>query len=190
MPLLRARGRRGVLGWAGILVLLVVTAVPAAAAEDAPSREALVKAAFLLNFARFVEWPPSADPITIGVLGPDPFQGALEAVVTGEQVKGRALRVVHGLTLSALGHVDILYCVATEHLPQVLASLDSDPVLTVADLPDFCQEGGIIQFVHQGTKLRFTINDAAARHHHLHLSAQLLSVALPWPMPPHDGRTP
>src|SRR4051812_1011991 len=72
----------------------------AARAADIAASEYELKAAFIFNFTQFVDWPTnsfdsSADPIVIGIVGPDPFEGALEKIVEGEEVRGRKLKVEH-----------------------------------------------------------------------------------------------
>lgn len=164
------------------LFALLTLATGSGSAADA-SREYLLKAAFLLNFAQFVEWPPEAfagpeAPIRIGVLGADPFAGALEATVRGETVRDRPLEVVHATRAEDLRHCQMVFVGPSEagRSREVVEALAGAPVLTVSDNPDFTAGGGIIRFFLEGAKVRFQINPSAAERCRLKLSAQLLAL--------------
>jgi hypothetical protein len=140
-----------------------------------------VKAAFLLNFTKFIEWPPAAfisaeAPLTICVLGDDPFGNSLDQVVAGESVSGRRLAVqrIKGITPKAC---QVLYVSKSEkEVPGILSALGPG-VLTVSDREGFLREGGMIGFVIEGRRVRFDINLHAASRASLAISSRLLSVA-------------
>jgi hypothetical protein len=141
-----------------------------------------VKAAYLVNFARFVQWPPSTkvDSVEICVLGQDPFGRRLADLVAGEQVDGKDMRVKHVDNASAARTCQVLFIdrIAGKELAQIMKELSATPVLTVSDLPNFISQGGIIQFVLKDNRVRFEINLANAERVALTLNARLLNVAL------------
>lgn len=143
-----------------------------------------LKAAFLYNFARFVDWPVGAyetatSPIVIGVLGDDPFGKSLDDIVAGETVRGRKLVIVRGRTLEAVGDCHILF-VSTSHAEEsgrLAAALKPRSVLTVGEGARFAEEGGIVAFETAGGHVRLRINLAASRAAHVTISSQLLRQA-------------
>jgi YfiR/HmsC-like len=149
----------------------------------AQSNEYQIKAAFLYNFAQFVEWPPAAfasttAPFYIGVLGKDPFGKALDETVQGETIGNRKIIIQRSQQLAGLKSCQVIFISQSEkeHAAKILSELDSKPVLTVSEIAGFDQLGGIINFYLEGTKVRFEINPTAARHDGLKISAQLLSL--------------
>ncbi len=165
-----------------VLVALAGSAAPCAGAEPA-SKTAQVEAAFLFNFAKFVEWPAAAfpspeAPIVIGVLGEDPFGTALDELGRGELIRGRPLAVKRSPRLADLLDCQLVFISRSEaaHATDILKTIGAKPILTVGDFDGFGQSGGIIQFYLDGTKLRFLINPTVAQNAELKLSAQLLSV--------------
>ena len=143
-----------------------------------------VKAAYLFNFLKFVEFPnetftdPLA-PIVIGVVGDDPFGGALPQVVTGKTVQGRDLVVRSYRAGEEMRGAQILFISASEkkRLPMILSSLHGSSVLTVADMEGFLDAGGMIQFLNENDRVRFEINVDATSRAKLKLSSKLLSLA-------------
>jgi len=141
-----------------------------------------VKAAFLMNFTKFVEWPASAfrdeaSPLTICVLGDDPFGAALDRAVTGETAGGRRLAVLRIRRSPAPQTCQVLFVSSSEKNPaEVLEGLEPG-VLTVGDHEGFLKQGGIIAFVLQARHVRFDINRQAAARAALNISSRLLSVA-------------
>lgn len=153
-----------------------------AARADEPSREYQIKAAFLLNFTKFVVWPDSAfqdarSPLTICILGDDPFDGTLDRLVEGEAVNGHALAVERIQRAPRPKSCHVLFVSKSER--EVAATLrDVGPgVLTVGEGDSFLKEGGMIAFVLQENHVRFDIRQRAASKAALTLSARLLGVA-------------
>ena len=143
-----------------------------------------VKAAYLFNFLKFVEWPSDAfadplAPIVIGIVGDDPFGSALPEVVVGKMVQGRDLVIRRYHAGENMRGASILFISASEkkRLPQVLAGLHGASVLTVADMDGFLDSGGMIQFLFEDDRVRFAINVDAASRARLKVSSKLLSLA-------------
>jgi YfiR/HmsC-like len=153
-------------------------------AADQPSRaeEYRVKAAILYNLAKFVDWPPDAlpsptAPLTLCVLGVDPFGSAIDDAVKGRQVGGRPLVIRRIADVEPGCHVLFVSTSERKRTSLVLDRLGTSPVLTVGDGEGFSALGGMIELVTDGDRIRFSINTAAADHAKLHLSARLLAIA-------------
>ncbi|HWL17007.1 MAG TPA: YfiR family protein [Opitutus sp.] len=164
------------------LVFALLGTAWAGAAEAASEYD--VKAAFLYNFTRFVEWPgealpPVGAPLVIGIVGQDPFGSALDQLVRGESVQGRPVQVRRFSRRDRLDECHVLYISRTEaaHLPALLERLKGRPVLTVSDCERFAYDGGTIGLVMERGKVRFQINLDAARAAKLAISARLLRPA-------------
>jgi hypothetical protein len=142
-----------------------------------------VKAAYLLNFARFVEWPvdalPAASPLEIGIVGDNPFGAALEEVMRGKSANGHPIHLRHLHWDEVLTSCQIIFISASEeaHLPDILRHLGQDSVLTVSDIDRFSLRGGVIEFRMVGNRVRFDINREPAIAARLTISSKLLSVA-------------
>ncbi|MCG8587667.1 MAG: YfiR family protein [Proteobacteria bacterium] len=165
------------LGISGLVVLAFARQASAVSEQE-------LKAAFLFNFARFIEWPRdaflSADaPFTIGVLRDDEFHAVIEEVVDGKKVRGRSVAVTHvGQPEEARG-AHILFVPASQRAatPGVIEALEGSYVLTVADDENFSRRGGMVSFRRYDKKLRFDINETEARRSGLKISARLLALA-------------
>jgi YfiR/HmsC-like len=166
-----------------VLVCAHLVAAPNAHAQDALS-EYQVKAAYLFNFLKFVEWPDdsfadSLAPIVIGVVGEDPFGSALPQVTIGKTVQGRDLVIRKYHTGEGVRGAHILFISPSEkkRLPMILSSLRGSSVLTVADTEGFLDAGGMIQFLNENDRVRFAINVEATSRANLKMSSKLLSLA-------------
>jgi len=166
------------------MLVATLAAVLGASAQAAPAAEYRVKAAFLLNFLHFVEWPPETfananAPIVICVIGDDPFGDALEQTVEGEAVGQRRIVVRRARTIAEVPPSQLVFISRSEggRLDDVFAALGSaTPVLTVSDIDHFAGRGGIIGFLLDRNRVRFEIDRSAAQRRHLKLSSQLLSL--------------
>lgn len=163
------------------MAALCATGIFATAADRKPT-EYQVKAAYLANFAKFVEWPAGAisggNPIPICIVGEDPFGGALDAALSGESVNGHALVARRIGSMRDVDGCRILFISSSEAVNEfAMASIERTPVLTVSDVPGFLKHGGMIEFVLDANRVRFEINLAAARMAGLNLSSELLRVA-------------
>jgi hypothetical protein len=153
-------------------------------AQESPPTEYQLKAAFLLNFAKFVEWPPAAfakadSPIVLGILGENPFADVLEQTIQGKKVNNRELEVTKLPSSAGATNCHILFIGTSEkaRLPEILKGLGRASVLTVGETDGFTDSGGMINFVRQGNKIRFQINEVAAKSVGLKISSKLLSLA-------------
>jgi len=143
-----------------------------------------VKAAFLYNFAKFVEWPAqnfkgSDDPIAICTLGQNPFGSMLEDAVKGKTLEGRAFVVRAIPDVRQASGCRILFISSTEqkHLQLILKSIKAPGILTVGETEGFAKNGGIINFKLEGGMVRFEINVVAAAKEGLQIRSNLLSLA-------------
>jgi hypothetical protein len=165
-------------------VLMAVAGLVASATASAAPTEYQVKAVFLFNFSRFVEWPPAAfaspdAPFVVGVFGHDPFGADLDEVVKGRSVNGRPL-IVRRLQSAAEGSdCQILFIHQSEqrHLSEVLSALDRHSTLTVSDIPGAAQRGVMIRLVTEGGRVRMRVNVESARAAELVISSNLLRAA-------------
>jgi hypothetical protein len=183
MAVLRLSWRPRRLAAAAVALALLGPAWGRAAAPEYGEYD--VKAAFLYNFAKFVEWPADAfigerEPITLCILGDDPFGESLEAMVRGETVGGRQILIDRTRRRGELRSCHILFVSRSEsqRLPQVLAELRGASVLTVGDTPGFLEAGVLINFTLQDHKVRFGINPRAAERSRLKISSKLLRLAI------------
>jgi hypothetical protein len=171
----------GALGLASILTFADVVAAPA---PPAVTHEYDLKAAFLFNFAQFVEWPRDcfadpAAPLVIGVLGEDPFGASLDEIVDGETVDDHPLVVRRFHSVDEIGSCHILFISLSEsaRLEQVLKTLGHRSVLTVGEAKDFTARSGMIGFELAQRRVRLRINLTAANDARLTISSKLLRQA-------------
>jgi len=155
-----------------------------AQAQQPKANEFQVKAAYLYNFGRFVEWPDQnvpakSDAFEICVLGADPFGSTLDATLARETIAGRNVTAKRISKPQEIDSCRILFISSSEqaHLKEVLMALDKASVLTVSDIPRFSERGGMIGFVLDGDRVRFDVNLATAQDARLTLSSELLKVA-------------
>lgn len=164
-----------------LLGLLLACAAGSAPAQRAGEYE--VKAAFLTNFAKYVEWPARAfdsptAPLRVCVLGENPFGSVLEAFVAAERKTPRPLRFEEVESAEAAAACHIVYL--GRRLPELrrdLARLGDRPVLTVGEGEAFAEEGGIIAFRLERGRVRLTVNLATAQRAGLKISSRLLRLA-------------
>ncbi len=172
-------------GWALAVVaaLVPVAAIGTTAAPRTVAQEYDLKAAFLFNFAQFVEWPADAfaepgTPITIGILGQDPFGSSLDDIVAGETVHNRPLAVRRYQSVDQIESCQILFISPSEapRLGQIMKALAHRSVLTVGETKDFTHSG-IVAFDVIQRRVRLRVNLAAATEARLTISSKLLRQA-------------
>ena len=153
-------------------------------AQEAPDPlEYRVKAAYILNFARYVEWPASAftgadAPIHVCVIGGDPFGNLLDQALDGRRVHGRPFRVLRlPRPTGELCHVAFLGRATGAMSEAWRLALAGEPILTVGETPDFARDGGMIGFVLADETVRFEINVGALEAAGLEISSRVLTLA-------------
>lgn len=153
-------------------------------AQQSNPTEYQVKAAYLYNFGKFVEWPAkvtaASDFFSICVLGEDPFGSTFDATIAGESINGKKVVVKRIAKSQDAVSCRILFISSSEEsrLKEILAALDDTSVLTVSDISQFTRRGGMIRFVMEANRVRFEVNLTTAEHAGLTLSSQLLKVAI------------
>jgi hypothetical protein len=170
-------------GWV-LLPLLLLLAVPVKGSEPATQDPNKVKAAYILNFTRYVTWPTNAftatnSPWSVGVLGsPDPLGDALDKIFEGRTEQGRGFEVHRAPSLDQLPPCHIVFIAHkdSEKRRAALAAFKDKPVLTVSDEAYFLQDGGIIRF--QTTdRVQMSINLDQARASLLNIQTRMLEVS-------------
>jgi hypothetical protein len=171
-----------------VLTAAIVLAIDVVSASGPPQPARVtaveVKAAYLLNFGRFTTWPSAADtadsdPFSLCLIGADPFGVALETTVAGETIDGRpvAIRRIAAPSDAAACRIVFVGALKAAELTRLLRQLDGAPTLTVSDAPQFLEHGGMIQFVLDGSRVRFAVDLSATSRAGLMLSSSLLRVA-------------
>ena len=175
--------RRG-LRFFPMVALAALAISPGFLVAQGQSGEYHVKAAFLLNFAQFIEWPVEAfadaqSPIVVGVLGDDPFGSTLEEVFREASAQGRPLIIQRSRHVDDLRQAHLIFISRSERdrISEVVAGLKDVSAATVSEIPEFARRGGVINFYLDGKKVRFEINPGAAERKRLKISSQLLKRA-------------
>jgi hypothetical protein len=153
--------------------------------QQAKPTEYNVKAVYLYNFGKFIDWPAkiSSDQgtsFTICILGQDPFGSALDAALANQTIDGKGVVAKRISKSQEALNCRVLFISSSEqnHLKDILATLDKASMLTVSDAPAFAERGGMIQFVLDGNKVRFEVNVTNAEKAGLVLRSELLKVAV------------
>ena len=170
--------------WIAMLAAVWMLAVPGMQAQSSKISDYDVKAAYLFNFGRFVEWPTDGEAdnsgaFTFCILGPDPFGPNLDHLLAGEKINGRNLIVKRISNAQESAGCQVLFMSKEEEgrLNKIIKTLDKEAVLTVSDIPEFAKHGGMIQFVVEQNRVRFEVNLDATQRAGLILSSDLLKVA-------------
>ena len=171
---------RGLALAACVALLLGGWAQPAFAQQTI---EAEVKAAFLYNFTKYVDWPPAAfqdeaEPFRMCVVGPPAFVASVEALVKGETARARPIHVVPSPT-SQFNRCHILFVSAqdAQRMASAVHAVSSRPVLTVVESLTLFEQGSAVLLAVDGSRVRFDINLAAVHRAGLNVSSKLLRVA-------------
>jgi hypothetical protein len=167
-----------------IFLFLLASIAPTSLAEEVHPTESQVEAAYLYNFGRFVKWQDERSSESgsreICVFGKDPFGGVLDSTVAGESIDGKKITVRRPANIQDTSPCSILFVSSSEvnQLGSIFAAAQRYGVLTVSNIPHFAERGGIIEFVIQQGRIRFTVNRRAAEKSHVLLSSELLKVAV------------
>lgn len=166
-------------------VLALIQGAPRADAQDAPM-DYQVKAAFLVNFPKYLDWPTSAfagsdSPITVAVFGDDNVANEFQNMIqNGLNIGGHPVALKRIRSETEINRdCQILFIAASERsrIPAIVEKLRGSAVLTVGESDDFLEEGGIINLVPKNRKIRLQINLAAAGQARLKISSRLLVAA-------------
>ncbi len=168
--------------WRMIIVLLTGSA--SLSAQTPVAVEYQLKAAFLFNFTKFVEWPADVyssdqDPFVIGILGGNPFGSFLEDVAAGEKVNGHPLVISYFKNTNEIKRCQILFINKTGqyNVSDILSDLKGKSVLTVGDTPDFLKLGGMVRFfINASNKVQLQLNPDIAKTVRLQISSKLLRL--------------
>ena len=168
-----------------IILLLTIFSISPLFTYSQQFSEYELKAAYLFNFGKFVQWPEEAfkkstDPFIIGIYGNDPFGNILQQTTLNKTLQNRPIIIVNISNIEDAPACHILFICKTNKysLNVILQSLNNKPVLTVGDnIDDFCQLGGIINFTGQHSQKRFEINNKAATKILLIISSKLLALS-------------
>ena len=178
-------GRACMIVLLGMLALSIVFGSfgAACAAQAGAAGEYQVKAGFIFNFLRFVEWPaesfaPNGKTVSVCVLGANVFDASLDAY-RGEVVAGRRVAVVYPKTLAEAENCNVLFLSPSERRRayQVMKYLEGKSVLTISDIDGFVEQGGMIGFYMDKGYVRFDINLSLAKKARLNIGSQLLRHA-------------
>ena len=171
--------------FAAAVIALIAFGTTAVRAAEAPVlSEYQVKALFLFNFAKYVDWPSSAfpkddSPIVIGLVGQDNFGDEFQQVIAGKNINGRPVVIKHLVDPAEFKSCHILFISVSEkgRVSEILNVVKDSAVLTVGETEGFPAQEGMINFTKKANKVRLEINLAAAERANLKLSSKLLSVA-------------
>jgi YfiR/HmsC-like len=171
---------------AGIVTAgLVASGMVEAHAQRLSTREYedQVKATFIYNFSRFVEWPDgtfvdSRNSLTVCFLGANPFGGALESI-RGKNVKGRKIDIKRLVSFSKMGACQILFVSSSErqHLKEILESAKRSRILTIGDMNQFAQDGGAVALSMRNDRIHFSVNLGVAAETGVKISSNVLKLA-------------
>lgn len=141
-----------------------------------------VKSYYLINFARFVEWPSNAfaapeSPLQIGILGRDVLGSALQAY-EGQTIKGHRIKIVRSRNLRDLLGCQVLYLSESEEddLIHLFRTLKSKPILTFGETEGFLMYGGMVRFSTEEGKIKIRVNRRATETAQLKVSSRLLAI--------------
>ncbi len=155
-------------------------------AQNSQPTEYQLKAAFIYNFAKFIDWPTTAfadekSPFIIGVLGDNPFGNNLERVIAGKDINARPIVLRPFRNAKEATQCQLLFISnsVADKLPEIFKTLRGIAVLTVGENEKFIEKGGMVRFVEESKRIRFQINDEAAKVAHMKISSKLLSLSLP-----------
>lgn len=172
------------LSWFVIVCGLVLTTSPRADSANEESVEYRVKLAFLYNFTKFIEWPSSsyrnsAAPLSIGIVGKDPFDPELEDELRTRTVKGHPVEVMNLRPGDSIEACQLVFIplTAKDQTASIVKALKGSSTLTVGETEGFAMQGGIINIKIEGNRLHFEVNPRAAERAGLKISSQLLNIA-------------
>lgn len=162
-----------------VLMLMMVVCVPRSIPPArAATREYEIKAGFIYNFFRFIEWPSPGQTWTVGILGSDPFEGGLRDF-EARPVSGKTILIKKINDVKDAKGCDVVYIGPSEsgRLNPLLNSLKGSPVLTISDLPEFADKGGAIGLTTESNRVRFVVNIDTLKQGNMRANARFLQLA-------------
>lgn len=164
------------------IIAFVFSGINPVSGKDPAEVEYKLKAAYLLNFAKFIAWPadinqPGAFPICI--YGEDPFGSALKGVEK-KSIKGKPITIQFSGDGSVPGSCRIVFVSRSEigKVDHILQKVNGKPIVLVSDLEGFASQGGTVEFIWMDNKLRFIINNSQAKQNGIKITASLLKLAV------------
>jgi hypothetical protein len=168
----------------GMAALIFFLSTATGFSPSPTASETEVKAAFLYNFAKFVEWPANAfttdtAPIQVVVFGDEDFGAKLKVLMVGQKAHGRTFDVknISNPQDAKTSHIVFVSGAENRKTAQVLEATKKSPVLTVGESEAFLDAGGMITLVPEDAQLRFEVNPEAAQKVKLEISSQMLRLA-------------
>lgn len=166
-----------------LLFLLVLVGSTGLLRAESPDREYQLKAAFLVNFARFIIWPDRAFPtkhseFTFCLFGDNPFGSALDGIEK-KKIGGRECRVEYMGSIDQIGQCHLLYVSGSErpNLDRLIPAFSRHAVVTVSDIPGFADKKGAIELVQKQDRLTFIINNSILKQQGISADSSLLDLA-------------
>jgi hypothetical protein len=169
--------------WVACLIAPLLFGSAGSAAQRSDSSEAAVKAAFLYNFSKFVDWPDAAfpqpaTPFLVCAFADTAFRSELEGILRNEHVRGRPIAVAAASLEDARGcHIAYFAQPEAEHQARMFGAIRHAPVLTVGEGRRFLDQGGMVAFLLEDNRVRFAVNKRNADAAGLNISSRLLRVA-------------
>lgn len=166
-----------------LLVLAVLLCCGRPCAFAAEEVEYKVKAAFLLNFAKFITWPTTAKPVdsfVLCIVGDDPFGAALSGI-EAKEVGGKKVQLRYpDASGNELGQCRMVFVSRSEQkqVTRLIGLLEGTPIVSVSDIEGFVDSGGLFEFKDQGGRLTFVINNSKAKKQGISISSSLLNLAV------------
>ena len=170
--------------WLLFILSAALSTPPAVISAETSLTEYQVKALFLLNFTKYIDWPEAAfsgtnSPVTIGLYGGGKLLEIVKQTAVDRTVNGRQIVVQSMEKGSPPGKCQVLFISDSEKklTDEILEKMKGLPILTVGETDQFLDQGGVINFVKKEAKIRLEINLDAARQANLQISSKLLNVA-------------
>lgn len=180
-----------------VMCLSVAFHAHAQSSDSDDSSEYLIKAGFIYNFAKLVDWPVNSfaqpdSPIVIGILGTDPFGSIIDRTVGDKKIGNRRFVVKRLKWGMDVRDCNILFVSSSEyvHVDEIVRAVRGLPILTIGEIPGFASRGGVINLILEDNKVRFEVNVEAAKQANLTISSRLLALARIVPQTAVDVRKP
>jgi len=164
------------------VTVAVLASLGSGASAYHQATETEIKAAYLYNFTKFIEWPAAAapaEPFRLCVVNDDRLKRAIDQTIEGESANGRELQSVTPRTPAEAAACQVLFIGRSEpdRAATFMAAISDLPVLTVGDSLQRSSQAMDVEFVLEGNRLRFDVNLTGAERRGLKISSKLLRVA-------------